>query len=133
MAVTDNVFVRRTLDDILAVEREMICVYAESCFLNIQILQGNLSCMDRLDYLMAELSRAERQRELLRGALRRIRVPCSSGCHLDENECLDLFEAHFTASDVAPLPVKGIFRRSDFRDMLSDIYESPGRVPASGY
>ena len=122
MDATENIFVRKTYDDMLAIEREMICVYAESCFLSIQIIQGNLNCMDRLDQLAAELSLAERRREMFRRALHRIQVPASGGCHLEEQECIDLFQEHFTANDIAPLPLKGVFRRADFREMLSDIY-----------
>lgn len=122
MDATDNVFVRKTYNDMLAAEREMIRVYAESCFLSIQVIQGNTNCIDRLDNLAAELSLAEGRREMFRRSLHRIQIPASGGCHLEEQECIDLFQENFTANDIAPLPLKGVFRRSDFREMLSDIY-----------
>lgn len=133
MDTIGNVFVHKTYNDMLTVEREMICVYAESCFLSIQVIQGNLSCIDRLDHLAAELARAEQQLELLRRALHRIGVAVSANCHLEEQECIDLFQDNFTANDIAPLPLKGVFGRSDFQDMLNDIYPPHGSAPARGY
>jgi len=127
MVTTDNRFIRRQLDATLEAERKIICLYAESCFLNIQIVLGsasnfcNLSHMDRLEQLASALAQAERQFLLSRAALHRLGVPRSEMAGLSEQERLELFEVHFKDPHASASFLRGLFERSDLRDMLDDI------------
>ena len=77
MDITGNYFIRRQLDATLEAERKIVCLYAEFCFLNIQIVLDNVSSMERLEQLADELAQAERRFQLSRAALHRLGVPGS--------------------------------------------------------
>jgi len=51
MHTSDNRFIRRQLDTTLKAERKIVCLYAEFCFLNVQIVLHNVSSMERLEQL----------------------------------------------------------------------------------
>jgi hypothetical protein len=121
MDITDNRFIRRQLDAMLEVERKIVYLYAESCFLNIQIVLGNASNMERLEQLADALAQAERQFQLARAALHRLGVPSSEIAGLSEQERLELFEVHFKDPHASSSFLRGLFERSDLRDMLDDI------------
>jgi len=121
MDTTDNRFIRRQLDARLEAERKIVCLYAESCFLHIQIVLDNVSSMERLEQLADELTQAERRFQLLRAALHRLGVTGSEMAGLSEQERLELFEAHFKDPHASSSFLRGLFERSDLRDMLDDI------------
>jgi len=118
---TDNRFIRRQLDATFEAERKMVCLYAESCFLNIQIVLGNVANMDKLEQLADELIQAERQFQLSRAALHRLGVSSSEIAGLSEQERLELFELQFKDPQMPSSFLRGLFERSDLRDMLDDI------------
>jgi len=121
MGTTDNRFIRRQLDATLEAERNIVCLYAESCFLNIRIVLDNDSSMERLEQLADELIQAERRFQLSRAALHRLGVTGSEMAGLSEQERLELFEAHFKDPHASSGFLRGLFERSDLRDMLDDI------------
>ena len=125
MDTTDNRFIRRQLHATLEAERKIVCLYAESCFLNIQIVldnvSSNVSSMERLEQLADELTQAERRFQLSRAALHRLGVTGSEIAGLSEQERLELFEAHFKDPHASSSFLRGLFERSDLREMLDDI------------
>ena len=121
MDTTDNRFIRRQLDAMHEAERKIVYLYAESCFLNIQIVLGNISNMGRLEQLADALVQAERQFQLSRAALHRLGVPSSEMAGLSEQQRLELFEVHFKDPHASASFLRGLFERSDLRDMLDDI------------
>jgi hypothetical protein len=121
MDTTDNRFIRRQLHATLEAERKIVCLYAESCFLNIQIVLDNVSSMERLEQLADELTQAERRFQLSRAALHRLGVTGSEIAGLSEQERLELFEAHFKDPHASSSFLRGLFERSDLREMLDDI------------
>jgi len=121
MDITDNRFIRRQLDAMLELERKIVYLYAESCFLNIQIVLCNSSNMDRLEQLADALVQAERQFQLSRAALHRLGVSGSEMAGLSEQERLELFEVHFNDPHASSSFLRGLFERSDLRVMLDDI------------
>jgi len=121
MDITDNHFIRRQLDATLEAERKIVCLYAESCFLNIRTVLDNVFSMERLEQLADELTQAERQFQLARAALHRLGVPVSEVAGLSEQERLELFEVHFKDPHASSSFLRGLFERSDLRDMLDDI------------
>jgi hypothetical protein len=121
MDTTDNRFIRRQLDAMHEAEREIVYLYAESCFLNIQIVLGNVSNMDKLEQLADALVQAERQFQLSRAALHRLGVPSSEMAGLSEQQRLELFEVRFKDPHASSSFLRGLFERSDLRDMLDDI------------
>jgi hypothetical protein len=121
MEISDNRFIRRQLNATLDAERKIVCLYAEFCFLNIQIVLDSLYDMDRLEQLADELAQAERRFQLSRAALHRLGVPGSAMRGLDEQERLEIFEVHFRDPRASSGFLKGLFERSDLREMLDDI------------
>ena len=121
MAAIDNRFIRRQLNAALEAERKIVCLYAESCFLNTQILLGNMANMDKLEQLADALIQAERQFQLSRAALHRLGLSSSEMKGLSERERLALFEVHFKDPHLPSSFLKGLFEGSDLRDMLEDI------------
>jgi hypothetical protein len=121
MGTTDNRFIRRQLNAMLDAERKIVCLYAESCFLNIQIVLDSLSDMDRLEQLADELAQAERRLQLSRAALHRLGVPGSAIAGLSEQERLEIFEIHFRDPHASSGFLRDLFERSDLREMLDDI------------
>ena len=123
MATTDNRFIRRQLDAALEAERKIVCLYAESCFLNIQIVLGDVADLDKLEPLADAMIQAERQLQRSRAALHRLGVPSSEMVGLTESERLELFERHFKDPQVPSSFLRGLFERSDLRAMLDDMSE----------
>ena len=121
MATTDNRFICRQLDAALEAERRIVRLYAESCFLNIQIVLGDAANMDKLEQLADAMIQAERQFQLTRAALYRLGVPRSEMVGLSEQERLELFELHFTDPHASSSFLRGLFERSDLQQMLDDI------------
>jgi len=120
----DNPFITKQMNARLAAERDMIVLYAESCFLNIQVLSGDLSGVERLEKLGEELSQAEHRLCRTEAALLRLGVsPAAIHC-LDEQERLDLFVAHFADPDTLTSCLQGLFGQDDLREMLGDLYGS---------
>jgi len=121
MDTTDNRFIRRQLEATLDAERDIVCLYAESCFLNIQIVLGSLGAMDRLERLTDALAQAEQRFQLSRAALHRLGVPASQITSLSRQQRLELFEAHFQDPNASSSFLRGLFERSDLQQMLDDI------------
>jgi hypothetical protein len=121
MESTDNRFIRRQLNATLEAERKIVGLYAEFCFLNIQIVLDSLYDMDRLEQLADELAQAERRFQLSRAALHRLGVPNSAITGLGEQERLEIFEEHFRDPRASSGFLRGLFERSDLREMLDDI------------
>ena len=117
----DNPFIKKQLDAKLDAERDIIALYAESCFLNIQVLYGDLSDLDRLEQLSEALTLAEQRIHGTVAALLRIGVPANRIPRLDEQERLDLFEAHFTDPEASTPHLDGLFAEDDLREMLNDL------------
>ncbi|MFQ5644732.1 MAG: hypothetical protein ACE5FQ_13695 [Thiogranum sp.] len=120
----DNPFTRKQLDARLEAERDMIMLYAESCFLSIQVLSGDLSGMKRLEQLDADLGQVEHRLHRIAVALFRLGVPAGNIHCLDEQERLDLFEAHFADPETPVSCSEGLFGPEDMREMLRDLYGS---------
>ena len=121
METIDNPFIRRQLEAAREAERDIICLYAESCFLNIQIVLGNLCMMDRLERLSDALTKSEQRLQLSRAALRRVGVPAAKIPDLSEQERLELFETHFRDPNASSSFLRELFERSDLQQMLDDI------------
>ena len=115
----DNPFIKKQLDAKLEAERDMIVLYAESCFLSIQVLSGDLSDLGRLEQFDEDLTQAEHRLHRIVAALLRLGVSGNNICCLDEQERLDLFEAHFADPDTLPSYFKGLFGQEDLREILS--------------
>ena len=116
-----NPFIKKQMEAKLDAERDIITLYAESCFLNIQILYGDLSDLARLEQLCEALTAAEQQLHRTVAALLRIGVPGEGISCLDDEERLELFTAHFTDPNVSVSHIEGLFRQEDLREMLSDL------------
>ena len=93
--VMDNPFVKKQLEAKLEAEKDIIVLYAKSCFLNIQVLSGDLSNLERLEQLGEDLTQAEHRLHRIVAALLNVGVSRSNISCLDEQRRLDLFEAHF--------------------------------------
>ena len=117
----DNPFIKKQLNARLEAERDMIALYAESCFLSIQVLSGDLSDLGRLEQLDDDLTQAEHRLHRIVAALLRLGVSGNNICCLDEQERLDLFEAHFTDPDTLSSCSEGLFGQEDLREMLRDL------------
>jgi hypothetical protein len=117
----NNPFVKRQLDRMYAVEREIIRLYAETCYTNIQAAHGNLSCMERLQQLGDALETADRSLRVLKRGLRRLGVPPLAMISIDDLERLSLFEADFKLHDAAFAAQHELFGRQQLYTMLNDI------------
>ena len=121
MDTLNNPFVKRRLDRLYAVEREIIRLYAETCYTNIQAAYGNLSCMERLQQLGEALDAAGQRLRMLKRGLRRLGVPPLAMISLDDLERLSLFEADFKRHDAAFAVQHERFGRQQLYTMLNDI------------
>jgi hypothetical protein len=121
MDTLNNPFVKRRLDRLYAVEREIIRLYAETCYTNIQAAYGNLSCMERLQQLGEALDAAGQRLRVLKRGLRRLGVPPLAMISLDDLERLSLFEADFKRHDAAFAVQHERFGRQQLYTMLNDI------------
>ena len=117
----DNPFIKRQLDAKLEAERDIIRLYAESCFLNIQVLYGDLSNLERLEWLSEALTQAENAMHRTIAALRRLDVPSHAITRLDEQERLELFQAHFSDPESLTPHLESLFGQDDLREMLNDL------------
>jgi len=117
----NNLFVKRRLERMYAVEREIIRLYAETCYTNIQAAHGNRSCMERLQQLSEALDAAGQRLRALKRGLRRLGVPPSAMISLDDLERLSLFEADFKRHDAAFAAQHELFGRQQLYTMLNDI------------
>lgn len=124
MPISDNRFVRKQLNARLESEREVICLFAESCFLGMQVLQGDLSHMRALERVTDALTRAEHKLHTITAAIHRTGVPALEIPGLDEEERLRLFQSHFTAPDVSPDILATLIGELDLREILNDISPS---------
>ncbi|HHH43477.1 MAG TPA: hypothetical protein ENK49_05000 [Gammaproteobacteria bacterium] len=118
----ENPFVKKQLDDRLEAEQDLIVMYAESCYLSIRVLSGDLSEVDRLEQLTEALTRLGRRIGDIDAALRRLDTPAGDIRHLDEQQQLDLFTAHFADLQVPGSDLDGRFASEDLREMLSELY-----------
>jgi hypothetical protein len=116
-----NLFVKPLLQSMHSIERDIVRLYAESCYTNIQAAHGNLSCMERMEQLADALCAAERRWYALRARLRRIGVPKFAISGLDERQRLALFEAEFNRHDPAFATQHAAFDRQQLCNMLEDI------------
>ena len=119
--VMDNPFVKKQFEAKLEAERDMIVLYAESCFLNIQVLSGDLSNLERLEQLGEDLTQAEHRLHRIVAALLRLGVSRDNICCLDEQKRLDLFEVYFVDPETMTSYFEGLFGREDLREILSDL------------
>ncbi|GEM_PF-6775427 len=118
----DNPFVKRQLDTRLEAERDLIVMYAQSCYLSIRVLSGELSEVHCLEQLTEALTRLARRIGDIDAALRRLDTPAGDIRRLDEQEQLDLFTAHFADLQVPGSYFDGRFASEDLREMLSELY-----------
>ncbi len=102
-------------------ERDLIRLYAESCYANIQAAYGNRSCMERTERLANTLCAVEKRLSAVKARLRRIGVPGLAMSGLDEQQRLSLFEAVFRRHDVALGTGHTAFDRRQLGSMLEDI------------
>jgi hypothetical protein len=121
MEANDNPFVKPLLQSMFAIERDIIRLYAESCYTNIQAAQGNLSCMERIEGLADALCAAEQRLYALQARLRRIGVPRLAMAGLDSQQRLSLFEAEFKRHDAVFTTPQAAFDRQQLSCMLEDI------------
>ena len=99
MSAANNPFVKRRLESMYAIEREIIRLYAEACYSNIQGAYGNRSSVSRADELNRALAHAAERLKTLKADLRRIGVPLEAMLSLDDLQRIDLFEAQFKRHD----------------------------------
>lgn len=123
MNPVDNPFVKRQLKRMYAIERDIIRLYAEACYSNIQAAHGNLSSMSRIEELNEALFRAGIRLKALKVDLRRLGVPSEAMLSLDDLQRLNLFEAQFKRHDAAFACQQDIFGRRQLSEMLADIEE----------
>lgn len=124
MDSTENPFVGRRLECMYAVEREIIRLYADICYANIQAAHGNLSSMERLELLNDGLQDAVRRLQCLKADLKRIGVPEDAMVSLDDLQRLSLFEAEFGRHAAAFASQPALFGREHLCAMLEDIADS---------
>lgn len=97
----NNPFVQRQLAQLSDFEHELIRLYAESCYSDIQAAHGNRSCMERVGQLHDALRLASARLRRQRARLRRLGVPRSAMPVLDARQRVALFEAIFRSHDAA--------------------------------
>jgi hypothetical protein len=124
MDSTESPFVRRRLENMYAIEREIIRLYADICYANIQAAHGNRSSMDRLEQLNDALQHAVCRLQSLKADLRRIGVPEDVMISLDDLQRLSLFESEFGRHAAAFAAQPALFGREHLCAMLEDITES---------
>jgi len=121
MNCTDNRFVDRQLERLFDIEREIIRLYAEACYANIQGACGNHSCAERVDELNRAIHATSAALSALKDGLRRLGVPREDMISLDDLQKLDIFEAQFKRHDVAFAGQSDQFGRGQLLTMLEDI------------
>lgn len=117
----NNPFVQRQLALLYDIERELIRLYAESCYSDIQAAYGNRSCMEHAQQLADTLLATERRRDRLRAHLQRIGVPDTAMFSLDALQRLAVFEATFRRHGAAFASPCARFDRQQLSAMLEDI------------
>ncbi len=121
MDASNNPFVKRLLRSMHTIERDIIQLYAECCYTNIQAAHGNLSCMERMERLADALCATEQRLYALRARLRLIGVPRSAMAGLDDGQRLALFEAAFKRHDAAFAALPMWLDHQQLSCMLEDI------------
>ena len=114
MDCASNRFVQRKLERLFGIERDIIRLYAEACYANIQGACGNQSCVERMQELNHAIGDAYAALSAIKMDLRRLGVPRKDMISLDDLQKLDIFEAQFKQHD-------GGFGRGQLSDMLEDI------------
>lgn len=97
----NNPFVQRQLARLSQFEHELIRLYAESCYSDIQAAYGNRSCMERAEQLQEALYLAGARLQRQKARLRRLGVVPSAMPALATRERMALFEAVFRQHDAA--------------------------------
>lgn len=120
MDTDNNPFVQRQLLRLFEVERELIRLYAESCYTDIQAAHGNRTCMERGAQLGDVLRETECRLSQLKERLRRIGVPRPALFSLDALQRLALFEAAFQRHDAAFASPCASFDRQQLCAMLEE-------------
>lgn len=121
MDCTANRFVDRQLERLFSIERDIIRLYAEACYANIQGACGNHSCAERVDELNRAIREASASLSALKADLRRLGVPSETMISLDDLQKLDIFEAQFKQHDGAFAVQSERFGRGQLFAMLEDI------------
>ena len=121
MDCTANRFVDRQLEQLFEIERDIIRLYAEACYANIQGACGNQSCAERVDELNRAIGEAIDSLSALKAGLRRLGVSREAMISLDDLQKLDIFEAQFKQHDAAFAGRSDQFGRGQLFDMLEDI------------
>ena len=121
MDCTANRFVDRQLERLFSIERDIIRLYAEACYANIQGACGNHSCAERVDELNRAIREASASLSALKADLRRLGVPREAMISLDDLQKLDIFEAQFKQHDGAFAAQSEKFGRGQLFAMLEDI------------
>ena len=103
----NNPFVQRQLAQLSHFERELIRLYAESCYSDIQAAHGNRSCMERAGQLQDAVHLASARLQRQRARLRRLGVAPSAIPALGTRERVALFEATFRRHNAAFSPPWG--------------------------
>lgn len=117
----NNPFVKPMLQSMRAIERDIIRLYAESCYTNIQAAFGNLSGMERMERLADAVSSAEQRCYALKARLRRIGVPQLAISGLTDQQRLSLFEEQFKRCAPALSMQQISLDRQQLCSMLEDI------------
>jgi hypothetical protein len=121
MDCTANRFVERQLERLFGIERDIIRLYAECCYANIQGACGNQSCAERVAELNHEIRQASDSLSALKDDLHRLGVPREAMISLDDLQKLDIFEAQFNQHDAAFAEPSEQFGRGQLSSMLEDI------------
>lgn len=124
MDCTANRFVERQLGRLFGIERDIIRLYAEACYANIQGACGNHSCAERVHELNHSIHDACTGLVALKKDLLRLGVPREDMISLDDLQKLDIFEAQFKQHDAAFVDQGNGFGRGQLSDMLEDIANS---------
>jgi hypothetical protein len=121
MDCTANRFVRRQLERLFAIERDIIRLYAEACYANIQGACGNRSCAERVEENYQAIREASDSLNALKNDLRRLGVPADAMISLDDLQKLDVFEAQFQQHNAAFVGRGHRLGRMQLSVMLEDI------------
>jgi hypothetical protein len=124
MDCTANRFVGRQLERLFNIEREIIRLYAEACYANIQGACGNQSCAERVDEINQAIRDASKALSALKADLRHLGVPAEAMISLDDLQKLEIFEAQFGQHNAAFAWQSDQFGRGQLFAMLEDIASS---------
>jgi hypothetical protein len=116
----NNPFVDRQIELLRQLDRELICLYAETCYQSILFIQGGCTNIDQLDSLMDRVSVTERRFQRQVAALHRVGIHDVATLCLNEAERISWFADCLRGSDRAPV-FGDVLHDSDLAALLEDL------------